>query len=145
MKTARIKLLIFVTFSLILLAGASKAQQLYPSKTIRLVVPYATGGSTTNVARLIGQRLSESTGQSVIIDNVPGANTMIGTEVVAKAPPDGYTILLGVSSHMLIPLLVSAPYDALKDFTPIASVGATETVLVLPLNSLCTILMGLQK
>ena len=67
-------------------AGTAQAQQTYPSKPIRFVVPYATGGSTTNVARLIGQRLSESMGQPVIIDNVAGANTMIGTEAVAKAP-----------------------------------------------------------
>jgi tripartite-type tricarboxylate transporter receptor subunit TctC len=121
-------------------AGTAQAQQTYPSKPIRFVVPYATGGSTTNVARLIGQRLSESMGQPVIIDNVAGANTMIGTEAVAKAPADGYTLLLGVSSQVLIPLLVSAPYDPIKDFTPIASVGATETVMVvypgLPVNNL---------
>jgi tripartite-type tricarboxylate transporter receptor subunit TctC len=142
MRISCIKTLACVAASACLgfMAGAAQAQSAYPSKPIRFVVPYATGGSTTNVARLIGQRLSESMGQPVIIDNVPGANTMIGTEVVAKAPADGYTILLGVSSHVLIPLLVAAPYDAIKDFTPIASVGATETVMVLypglPANNL---------
>ena len=133
MRIPRINALLCIAASvgLSLFAGAVPAQQAYPAKPIRFVVPYATGGSTTNVARLIGQRLSESWGQPVIIDNVPGANTMIGTAIVAKAPADGYTILLGVSSHVLIPQLVTAPYDAVKDFTPIASVGATETVMVL--------------
>ena len=133
MKTLQINSLrgIAASLGLIIFAGAVPAQQAYPAKPIRFVVPYATGGSTTNVARLIGQRLSDSFGQPVIIDNVPGANTMIGTAIVAKAPADGYTILLGVSSHVLIPQLVTAPYDAVKDFTPIASVGATETVMVL--------------
>jgi tripartite-type tricarboxylate transporter receptor subunit TctC len=133
MRIPRINSLLCIAASagLSLFAGAVPAQQAYPAKPIRFVVPYATGGSTTNVARLIGQRLSESLGQPVIIDNVPGANTMIGTAIVAKAPADGYTILLGVSSHVLIPQLVTAPYDAVKDFTPIASVGATETVMVL--------------
>ncbi len=133
MRIPRINSLLCIaaSVSLSLFAGAVAAQQAYPAKPIRFVVPYATGGSTTNVARLIGQRLSESLGQPVIIDNVPGANTMIGTAIVAKAPADGYTILLGVSSHVLIPQLVTAPYDAVKDFTPIASVGATETVMVL--------------
>ncbi|MGE0801319.1 MAG: Bug family tripartite tricarboxylate transporter substrate binding protein [Lautropia sp.] len=111
-------------------APPAVAQSTYPDRPIRLIVPYATGGSTTNVARLIGQKLTDAWGQPVLIDNRPGANTMIGTELVAKAAPDGYTLLLGVSSHVLIPLLVPSPYDAIKDFAPVASVGSTETILV---------------
>jgi tripartite-type tricarboxylate transporter receptor subunit TctC len=111
------------------IAGAVQADSSWPSRPIRFIVPYATGGSTTNVARLIGQRLTEDWGQPVLIENMAGANTMIGTEAVAKAAPDGYTILLGVSSHILIPQLSKAPYDPIRDFTPVASVGATETVL----------------
>jgi tripartite-type tricarboxylate transporter receptor subunit TctC len=125
---------------LLVFSTVAFAQPAYPNKPIRFIVPYAPGGSTSNVARLIAQKLQESWGQPVVVENRAGANTVIGTEAVAKAPADGYTILLGVSSHVLIPLLIPAPYDPIKDFAPVASVGATETILVvypgLPVNSL---------
>ncbi len=76
------------------LAGAATAQQPYPNKPIRFITPYAPGGSTTVMARLVGQHLTESWGQNVIVDNRPGGNTIIGTETLAKAPPDGYTIIM---------------------------------------------------
>jgi tripartite-type tricarboxylate transporter receptor subunit TctC len=113
-------------------AGVSQVEaqtSTYPSKPIRFIVPYATGGSTTNIARLIGQRLTEVWGQPVLVDNRPGANTVTGTLAAARSPADGYTILLGVSSHVLIPLLSPTAYHPVNDFTPIASVGSTETLL----------------
>lgn len=127
-------------FVLMAIAGSSGAQQVYPNRLIRLIVPYAPGGSTTNVARIISLKLTENWGQPVIVDNRPGGNTIIGTEAVAKAPADGYTILLGVGSHVLIPLLVQSPYDALRDFSTVGTLANSETILLLnpsvPANSL---------
>ena len=80
--------------ALMALAGAAAAEQAYPDKPIRFITPYAPGGTTTPLARLVGQKLTESWGQPVIVENRPGAGTMIGTDVVAKAAPDGYTMLL---------------------------------------------------
>jgi tripartite-type tricarboxylate transporter receptor subunit TctC len=113
------------------IAGSATAQQAYPSKPIRLVVPYAPGGNTSVLARLFVQKLTESWGQPVIVDNRPGGNTIIGTEAVAKAPADGYTILLVTSSHVINPLLLaSLPYDAVKDFAPVATLAGSEYILV---------------
>ncbi len=116
------------------LAGSIAAQQDYPNKPIRLIVPFPPGGSTTIVARLIGQKLTESWGQQVIVDNRGGGNTIIGTEALAKSPPDGYTILLVTSTHIINPSLLSTPYDAIKDFAPVATVVGTETLMVLSLS-----------
>ncbi len=126
---------------LLAFAGSASAQQGYPNKPIRFIVPYAPGGSTSNVARLIGQKLTEAWGQQVIIDNRPGGNTVIGSEALAKSPPDGYTISLAASTHATIPhLLASLPYDPIKDFTPVATLVTTQLVLVLhpsvPANNL---------
>ena len=87
-----------VLASLLALTAAVHAQSDYPNKPIRLVVPYVAGGAADITARVIGQRMSESMGQTVIIDNKPGANGMLGTDLVAKAAPDGYTLLLTASS-----------------------------------------------
>lgn len=126
---------------LLAFAGSASAQQGYPNKPIRFIVPYAPGGSTSNVARLIGQKLTEAWGQQVIIDNRPGGNTVIGSEALAKSPPDGYTISLAASTHATVPhLLASLPYDPIKDFTPVATLVTTQLVLVLhpsvPANNL---------
>jgi len=125
---------------LMAIAGSAAAQQAYPSKPIRFIVPYAPGGTTTPLARLVGQKLTESWGQPVIVDNRPGAGTMIGTDAVAKAAPDGYTILLAGGSLTLIPLLLKAPYDPIKDLAPVATFARTEFVLVvnskLPVNNI---------
>ncbi len=126
---------------LLAFAGSASAQQGYPNKPIRFIVPYAPGGSTSNVARLIGQKLTEAWGQQVIIDNRPGGNTVIGSEALAKSPPDGYTISLAASTHATIPhLLANLPYDPIKDFTPVATLVTTQLVLVLhpsvPANNL---------
>lgn len=113
-------------------AGSAFAQagQPYPSKPIRFVVPFPPGGSVDPLARILGQKMSESFGQQVIVDNKPGGNTVIGTEFTAKSPPDGYTILLTATSHVTNPLLVATSFDPIKDFTPIATLGATDMILV---------------
>ena len=113
-------------------ATASFAQQTYPSKPIRLIVPFPPGGSVDPVGRMIGQKLTESWGQQVIVDNRPGANGAIGTEMLAKAPPDGYTlVLLGGGTHVINALLVrNLPYDSVKDFAPVATVQVSDYVLV---------------
>jgi tripartite-type tricarboxylate transporter receptor subunit TctC len=102
--------------------------------------PYAPGGSTDLLARLIGPKLAESWGQSVIVDNRPGGNTIIGTQALTKAAPDGYTILLMAIAHTIIPNLIPTPYDPIRDFAPVATVGRGELVLVLhpsvPANNL---------
>ena len=121
------------------IAATAAAQPAYPNKPIRFITPYAPGGSTTLMARLVGQKLTERWGQPVIVENRPGGNTIIGTEAAAKAPPDGYTILLVASTHVILSNLTSTSYDPIKDFAPIATLGVSPQVLVLnasvPANS----------
>jgi len=113
--------------TLAILCGTAAAQQSYPSRLIRLVVPYAPGGNNSTLARLVGQKLTESWGQQVLIDNRPGGNTIIGTDAVAKAPADGYTLLLITASHTMI---TPTPYDPLNDFAAVATLTSSEKVLV---------------
>ena len=105
----------------------------YPAKPIRFVVPFPAGGPLDLVARSIGQELSRSWGQPVIVDNRPGAGGNIGADLVAKAPPDGYTILMGaVSTHAInVTLYSKLPYDPINDFAPITLVTSVPNVLVL--------------
>jgi tripartite-type tricarboxylate transporter receptor subunit TctC len=105
--------------------------QSYPTRAIRLVVPSSPGGSTDIVGRLLAQKLSELLGQQVVIDNRAGAGTMIGNELVAKSPPDGYTVLMGISTLAIIPAMyANVRYDALKDFAPISQAVTLPNVLV---------------
>ena len=108
------------------------AQQVYPNKPIRIIVPFPPGGSIDPVARMLGPKMTESWGQQVIVDNRPGANGAVGTELLAKSAPDGYTlILLGGSTHILNGLLArNLPYDSVKDFAPVATVQRSDFVLV---------------
>ncbi len=112
------------------LALSAGAQQTYPTKPIRMIIAFAPGGASDVLGRVMAQKLGEALGQSVVVDNRPGGNTVIGTEALVKSPPDGYTILMAGSSHVTTPLLQRTPYDAIKDFTPIAAVASTELVLV---------------
>ena len=115
-------------------ASAAAAQTTpYPAKPIRFVVPFPAGGPLDLVARSIGQELSRSWGQPVIVDNRPGAGGNIGADLVAKAPADGYTILMGaVSTHAInVTLYSKLPYDPIKDFAPITLVTSVPNVLVL--------------
>ena len=107
------------------------AQADYPNRPVRLVSGYATGGTTSLVGRMIGQKLTESWGHQFVLDNRPGGGTLIGGEIVAKAPPDGHTLMLIDSVHVLAPLLLKAPFDPIRDFTPIGTVARGEMVLLL--------------
>lgn len=108
------------------------AQQAYPSKSIRLIAPYPAGGTFTVLGRLIGQKLTESWGQQVLLDNRPGGNTIIGTDALAKSAGDGYTLLLAGSTHVTLPNLYDKlPFDAINDFAAVATVVRQEVVLAL--------------
>ena len=108
------------------------AQGAYPTKPVRLVVPFPPGGTTDILARAVAQKLSETWGQQVIVDNRPGAGGNIGSELVAKSAPDGYTLLMGtVGTHAINPsLYAKMPYDHVKDFTPVILVAGVPNVLV---------------
>jgi tripartite-type tricarboxylate transporter receptor subunit TctC len=103
--------------------------QSYPSKPVRLVVPLAPGGGGDIVARLIAQKISEPLGQTVIVDNRPGGSTIIGTEVVARSAPDGYTLVMATSSHGINPSLYKLPFDPVKDFSGVAFVATSPMML----------------
>lgn len=110
---------------------AAFAQSAYPNRPIRLVLPYPPGGGTDIVARLLSQKMSQSMGQPVIVDNKPGASTIIGTDQVAKAAPDGYTIGLITDSHAINPTFFpKLPYDSVKDFAPVTQLVQVPLVLV---------------
>ncbi len=107
------------------------AAQTYPVKAIRIVVPFAPGGGTDIVARLLGQKLAVALGQTVIVDNRPGAAGNIGTELVARAAPDGYTLLAMPSAFSINPSLYSkVPYDPIRDFEPVATLTSYMLFLV---------------
>jgi len=108
----------------------------YPAKPITLVVPYPAGGANDMLGRLIGQKLSEGLGQQIIVDNKPGAGTLIGASFVAKAPADGYTLLVGgFASNAVSPHLFKADYDPLTAFEPIGLFGTAPTILITHLDS----------
>ncbi len=121
---------VMALFMLMVIAGPAAAQPAYPTKPIRLITPYPPGGGTTVVARILSQKLTESWGQQVLVDNRPGGNTIIGTEAAAKAPPDGYTLVMEVSTFAIVPSLVPTPYDPVRDFAPIANVAKSDYVMV---------------
>jgi tripartite-type tricarboxylate transporter receptor subunit TctC len=121
--------------------GGTAFAQAFPTKPVRLVVPFPPGGPLDAVGRAIADKLTQAWGQSVVIDNRPGAGGNIGADLVAKSPPDGYTVVMGaLSTHAVNPSLYpKMPYDAVKDFAPITLVAITPNVLVvnpaLPVNS----------
>jgi len=129
----------------LLLAGGAWAQP-YPTKSIRLVVPFPAAGTTDILAREVAQRLSVSFGQSVVVDNRPGAAGNIGSDMVAKSAPDGYTLLMGtVGTHAINPsLYAKMPYNHVKDFVPIVLVAGVPNVLEvtpsLPVNSVADLI-----
>lgn len=110
---------------------ASAKGQAYPTKPIRLIVPFATGSTTDTLARIVGQKLTETWGQQVVVDNRAGAGGNIGTDIVAKAAADGYTLLMAAGSHAINPSLYrKLPYDAVKDFAPVTLVGSAPQLVV---------------
>lgn len=117
-----------------LLGGFDAGAQSYPAKPIRLVVPLAPGGGVDLISRLVGQKMAESLRQSVIVDNRPGASTMIGTEIVAKSPPDGYTLAMASSSHGINTSLYKVPFDPVKDFAGISLLATSPLLLVVHPN-----------
>ncbi|MEY3739965.1 MAG: hypothetical protein RLZZ192_641 [Pseudomonadota bacterium] len=108
----------------------------FPNQSIRMVVPYPPGGPTDITARVVAAEMSKTIGQSVVIDNRPGASGMIGSEIVTKAAPDGYTLLANASIHVINPSVYpDMRFDAIKDFTPITLLAQVPLVLVVPANS----------
>ena len=120
---------IFVAAALV--ASVTAVAQPYPARPVRVIVPLAPGGGSDYTARFIGARLSERLGQPVVVDNRPAASGIVGTDLVAKAAPDGYTLLLVFSTHaQSAQLFKKLPYDPIKDFAPITEVFATPLVLL---------------
>jgi tripartite-type tricarboxylate transporter receptor subunit TctC len=112
-------------------AAVSAGAQNYPSKTVRLIVPFAAGGSTDVIARVLAPKLSEAWGQQVIVDNRPGGNTTIGTDIVAKSAPDGHTLLVTPAPFTVVPsVMTKLPYEPAKDFEPITLINTTPMGLV---------------
>ncbi|MCX7140940.1 MAG: tripartite tricarboxylate transporter substrate-binding protein, partial [Proteobacteria bacterium] len=118
-------------FALAILGASpiAAAQDKYPSKPIRLVVPYPPGATSDNVGRIIASKLQEALGQPVVVDNRPGAGGTIGTDSVAKSAPDGYTLLSATNGFLAIaPHIMAVKYDPLKDFQTISLVGDSYSV-----------------
>jgi tripartite-type tricarboxylate transporter receptor subunit TctC len=127
---------------LLLIATTVQAQQ-YPAKPIRIIAPFTAGGPVDIAARILSQKITESWGQQVIVENRVGASGTIGADLVAKAAPDGYTVLLTSSAHVIVPsILPKMPYDAIRDFVPVSVVMSSPLLLMitptLPVNNLKT-------
>jgi tripartite-type tricarboxylate transporter receptor subunit TctC len=119
------------------MSAVAAAQQVYPAKPIRLVVPFPPGGGTDIIARVVSNKLTETLKWTVVVDNRPGAGGNIGMDLLAKSRPDGYTIALGQTSNLAVnpTLYANLPYDPLKDFSPIAAVADAPLVLVVASSS----------
>ncbi len=117
----------------LLAVSLSQAQDAYPAKPLRIIVPFAPGGGIDILGRTLGQKLSERWKQPVVIENKPGASGAIGFEMAAKAPADGYSILMSVNTMIMLPSLKkNLPYDAIKDFAPVAPVAVGTMAFVVP-------------
>ena len=114
----------------------AQAQTTYPARPIRLIVPFPAGGATDLFARALTQKMGEKLGATLVVDNKPGAGGSLGSDLAAKAAPDGYTLLLGTTStHAIGPAITKVPYDTARDFTPIAHVGNAPSIMLVPVNS----------
>src|SRR3954466_12967023 len=118
------------------LALPASAQERYPARPLRIVVPFAPGGSTDIFARLVGDRLATALGQPVVIENRAGASGNIGADAVAKSAPDGYTLLMATTGVMAInnALFKSMTFDAAKDFEPVIYIASISNVVIVPLD-----------
>ncbi len=113
------------------LAGIATVQAQYPTKPVRLIVPFPPGGGSDTLARILGPKLAEVLGQQVVIDNRPGAGSNIGAEVAAKTPPDGYTLLMGNVAHAInVSLYSKLNYDLVRDFTAVSLLASTPNIVV---------------
>jgi tripartite-type tricarboxylate transporter receptor subunit TctC len=122
--------MMWLLVGLILISSAGAHGADYPAKAITIIVPFAPGGSNDIVARAIGQKLNEDWGQPVVVDNRPGAGGVIGSEFVARAAPDGYTLLLVSSTFTINPAVkTNLPFDVAKDFVPVARIGQSPLLL----------------
>jgi tripartite-type tricarboxylate transporter receptor subunit TctC len=121
-----------VALPALVLAGAAGAQAAWPSKPVRLVVGFSAGGPTDVVARAFADHAARALGQPFVVDNKPGANTILAAEAVASAPADGHTLLLGATNHTMIPALYSSrvKFDAVQSFAPVCTLAVSPTVLV---------------
>lgn len=133
----RIQFLQGVAVALCMAASTASLAQGYPNKPVRLIVPFPAAGATDLFARTLGQKMSEKLGATLIVDNKPGAGGAIGSDMAAKAPPDGYTLLLATTStHSIGPSITSKlPYDTVRDFSPIAHVGDAPSIMLVPVDS----------
>jgi len=129
---ARRRGLILMTAALVTLTASAARAQTYPNRPLRIVVPFAAGAGVLDImARLVGQHLGAGLGQQVVIDNRPGAGGIVGAEVVAKAEPDGYTLLMGNTALAVSPYLYARlPFDPLTDFVPVTMVNSAPLLLV---------------
>ncbi len=112
--------------------GGAQAQGDYPNKPIRLIVPYPAGGGTDTIARLIGTQLTQRWGQAVVVENKPGASGMLGNDIVAKAPGDGYTVLMGITALVQIPALYKKVPYKLSDLAPVSQIARSADLLMVP-------------
>jgi len=124
------KIIIRIALTALLLGAATGWAQPWPARPVRLIVPFSPGGGVDFIGRLVGQKLSESLGQQVIIENRPGAGSALGTEAVLRSAPDGYTLLQISPSYTINPSLIPPKYDPLNDYTPIAFVGQGPLLVV---------------
>ncbi|RUP25382.1 MAG: tripartite tricarboxylate transporter substrate binding protein [Curvibacter sp.] len=116
--------------------GAGAFAQAYPAKPIRLVVPYPAGGGTDILARILATQLAQNWGQPVLVDNKPGASGMLGNDLVAKAAPDGYTVLVSITAMIQSPALYAkVPYDVLRDFAPVSQLATSSDLFIVPSSS----------
>ena len=121
-------------FGLILLCfGLSAWAQAYPARSVKIIVPYGVGGSADVYARYLGAKLQDSMGQPVVVENRPGGGSIVGTDVVAKSDPDGYTLLMMSNTHTVNETLIpKKPFDLMRDFAPITGVSYSDLLMVVP-------------
>jgi len=128
---ARTSTALLCALAAVVCAAPVAAQDAYPSKPVRIIVPFAAGGPADVYARFIAQKLQETTGQTFIVDDRPGAGSIIGTDAVAKSAPDGYTLLLMSNTHTVNESLIATkPFQLMRDFAPIAPINSSDLVLV---------------
>src|SRR5262245_3125159 len=127
----KLKLIVGCALTVFATAAFSQDAGNYPSRPIRVIVPFAPGGGLDISTRLIGQKLTETWGQNVVVDARPGAATIVGTEIAARAVPDGYTLLMITTTFAINPgLHAKLPYDPIRDFTPVTQLNSQPNIVV---------------